>query len=167
MHWNTIKFKAVDQSTIQFWTLLATGDSAKASNYPIIKSLKILKYATYRDSYVNWGNHNSLVDSFHSILFYKRDTVQLVSVDATIYSNFKHLFALENMKKTGLKSCSHLALNNFSVLPTSQKPAQISIFFCVKIALRTTCVQWLFLVSRTGLFVSLRVIRVEDLHVIY
>ena len=36
--------------TIKFWTLLAKGQSKKASNFYFINILKILKYAINRDS---------------------------------------------------------------------------------------------------------------------
>ena len=47
---STVKLRAVDWSTIQFWSLLAKGHSTEASNFPFINSLKTLRCATYRDS---------------------------------------------------------------------------------------------------------------------
>ena len=46
---DTIKSRAVDWSTIQFWTLLDKGHSTQASKFPFINSLKILESATNRD----------------------------------------------------------------------------------------------------------------------
>ena len=43
----TVKSRAVDLSTIQFWTFLAKGHSTQASKFPFINSLKMC--ATNRD----------------------------------------------------------------------------------------------------------------------
>ena len=40
---------AVDRSTIQFWNFWAKGHSTQGSNFPFIKSQKILGRATNRD----------------------------------------------------------------------------------------------------------------------
>ena len=48
--YNSVKLQAVFRSTIQFLTLLVKGPSTKASNFPYLNSLKILKCATNRDS---------------------------------------------------------------------------------------------------------------------
>ena len=37
----TVKSRAVDQSTIEFWNFLAKGQSTEASNFPFICRLKI------------------------------------------------------------------------------------------------------------------------------
>ena len=46
---NTVKSRAVDRSTIQFWNFWAKGHSTKASNFPFINSRKILGCATNQD----------------------------------------------------------------------------------------------------------------------
>ena len=45
----TVKSREVDWSTIQFWTLLAKGHSTEPSNFPFIRSLKIVGCATNRE----------------------------------------------------------------------------------------------------------------------
>jgi hypothetical protein len=55
--------------------------------------------------------------------------MQLFSADATIFKKkIKKSFAPENMKKTNSKVVHNRPQFFFSVLPTSPKPAQISIF---------------------------------------
>ena len=41
--------QAVDWTTTQFWILLAKGHNSKASNFPFINSLIILRFAMKRD----------------------------------------------------------------------------------------------------------------------
>ena len=50
MYLPTVKSRAVDRSTIQFWTFLAKVHSTQESNFHFINSLKILECATNGDS---------------------------------------------------------------------------------------------------------------------
>ena len=47
--WITVKLRAVDWSTIQFWKFFAKGFSAYATNFPFINILKMFGCATNWD----------------------------------------------------------------------------------------------------------------------
>ena len=50
--YRTAELGTVDRATIQFWNLMAKGQSAKASNFHFISILKILEHATNQDVFL-------------------------------------------------------------------------------------------------------------------
>ena len=74
---HTVKSRAVDRSTIQFWTLLAKGHSTQGSNFPFIKSQKILGRAT------NWD-----VLLLATLWYFKNLYVGMLSVVNYLYAEY-------------------------------------------------------------------------------